>query len=82
MKESDFDNLDIQEKGIVVFDKGEFIAVREYYNHRVCLYSLPGFFVEVHYSPDSNQITRIEKVNDEKTLSLYLSDIDLKKYLD
>ena len=44
-----FDDLDIQEKGIVVFDKGEFIAVREYYNHRVCLYSVAGFFDEVHY---------------------------------
>lgn len=65
MDSLNFDNLDIQEKGIVVFDKGEFIAVREYYNHRVCLYSVTGFFVEVHYSPDTNQIDKIEKVNDE-----------------
>lgn len=30
MDSINFDNLDIQEKGIVVFDKEEFIAVREY----------------------------------------------------
>ena len=62
MDSNNFDNLDIQEKGIVVFDKGEFIAVREYYNHRVCLYSVTGFFVEVHYAPESNQITKIDKI--------------------
>ena len=57
---------------------GLFAGNRVYYNHRVNLYSLSGFFVEVHYNLEGNQIENIETVPKQKVLKLYLKKIELK----
>ena len=67
-----FRNLDIDRKGEYVFQEGEYIGLREYYNHRINLYSLFDFFVEVWYFPAENKIEKIEVMESEKTLDLYI----------
>jgi len=56
---------------------GLFAGNRVYYNHRVNLYSLSGFFVEVHYNLEGNQIENIETVTKDNVLKLYLDRINL-----
>ena len=75
-----FRQLSITQKGEYVFQEGDYIGLREYYNHRINLYSLFDFFVEVWYSPDRNEIEKIEVLESEKTLDLYIDKmIELDK---
>ena len=57
---------------------GLFAGNRVYYNHRVNLYSLSGFFVEVHYNLEGNQIENIETVPKDNVLKFYLDRVNLK----
>ena len=80
-----FKKLSIYLKGEYVFQEGKYIGVREYYNHSINLYSLNDFFVEVWYSPTENKIEKIEVLESEKTLDLYIDkmnelDSDLKLF--
>ena len=80
MNQNKFDNSEFQQRSICLFQEGEFISNRTYYNHIVTLYSLNGYFVEVHYEPDSNTIDLIESVRDEKVLERYLDNISIPKF--
>jgi len=73
---SKFNQLSINLKGEYVFQDGEYIAMREYYNHRINLYSLNDFFVEVWYSPGENKIEKIEVLESENTLDLYIDNMN------
>ena len=76
-----FQRLPFKKKGELVFKEGEYVAVRSYYNYKVQLYSLYGFFVEVWYHPENNAIDKVELLESEKALNLYLADIDLESLL-
>ena len=76
-----FQDLPLDKKGDVLFSNGDYIAVRSCDNHKVQLYSLYGFYVEVWYNAATNSIDKIEVLESEKTLSLFLSDIDLETLL-
>ena len=71
-----FRQLSIKQKGEYVFQEGEYIGLREYYNHRINLYSLSDFFVEVRYFPAENKIEKIEILESEKTLDLYIDKMN------
>ena len=68
--------LSITQKGEYVFKEGGYIGLREYYNYRINLYSLFDFFVEVWYSPGRNEIEKIEVMESEKTLDLYIDKMN------
>ena len=74
---SKFGKLDIDSKGEYVFQEGSYIGVRSYYNHLINLHSLYDFFVEVWYSPGKNEIQEIEAVQSEKTLDLYINEMNM-----
>jgi len=77
-----FRQLSITQKGEYVFQEGKYIGFRKYYNHRINLYSLSDFFVEVWYIPAENKIEKIEVLESEKTLDLYIDKmIELDKEL-
>jgi hypothetical protein len=74
-----FNQVDIHGKMNLVNDYGEFILTRfDYYKQNINLYSLPGFHVEIYYSPSENKIVKIESVNDNRSLDKYLPYIELK----
>jgi len=60
---------------------GRYIAQRVSYNHKISLYALHSFYVEAHYLPNENQVNRIESVNNETVLTLYVPDIELEDLL-
>ena len=81
MTKTEFQELSFDQKGIV-FAEGKYIAAREYYNHKINLYSLYDFFVEVWYFPPENRITDIKAVTNDKTLDIYIdSRLKLNGYL-
>ena len=68
MKLSEFKQLSLSAKGEIVFQEGKFIKSREYYNQRLCLYSLEEFFAEVWYEPGNNQIHRIDGLGESSKI--------------
>lgn len=61
----------------LIFEKGKHIGVRQYYNYFINLYLLEDTFYELWYFRESNEIEKIEKLDDEKKLNLYI-DAELK----
>ncbi len=59
-----------------MFQEGQYLGIREYYNYSINLYSLYDYFVEVWYSPTENKIEKIELLKDEKTLDLYIDKMN------
>ena len=76
--ETEFTKLDLNSKFELLSNKGLFVGNRVYYNHRVNLYSVNGYFVEVHYSPEANEIDAIDVVDAERVINGYQNRITLK----
>lgn len=72
-----FNIIDLHDKALFVWENGEYLSTREYYSMKVNLYALPGFLVEVFYSPYLNKIQRIEIVEDPKRLAKHLENIQI-----
>jgi len=71
-----FKELAMIQKGELVFQEGQYIGMREHYNYSINLYSLYDFFVAVLYSPTKNRIEKIEVLESEKTLDLYIDKMN------
>lgn len=74
----EFNKLDLELKMEAINKKAQYAGNRVYYNHRVNLYTLNGFFVEVHYNPEGNNIEKIEAVTDQQVTKAYQNRINLK----
>lgn len=79
MKKEVFNKLDINDRANLVWDKGEFVGHRDYYNHRIALYALPQLFVEVWIF--NGKIEKVETIEDTKTLQQYVNAEELLKLL-
>ena len=79
MTKEQFNQLDLQDKGDVLFKQGEYASHRTYYNQKLVLYRLFDFWVEVSIDEieEPPKITTIEVLSDEKKLRLYTDGIDL-----
>jgi len=62
----------------LINEYGVFVANRIYYNHKVNLYSLNQFFVEVHLTINGDEIDQILSVNDSYVFNAYHKRINLK----
>ena len=69
--ETEFNSLSKKNQFELLNNYGLFAGNRQYYNHRVNLYSIHKFFVEVHYLPQENKIDFIEVVEFRKVIKLY-----------
>lgn len=59
-----------------ILTKAKYIGVRQYYNYYVNLYLLDDAFYEVWYFRETNQVEKIEPLNDEKKLDLYIQNMN------
>jgi hypothetical protein len=75
-----FNNFSISEKFDLINQQGKYLGVREYYNHTINLYLVEETFIEVWYFPAENKIEKIEILDDEKKLDLFIDSMNqLKK---
>ncbi|NQU32036.1 MAG: hypothetical protein HQ521_02280 [Bacteroidetes bacterium] len=56
----------------LISNEGKYIGVRSYYNYTINLYLLEDTFYELWYFRPTNVIERIDILEDEKTLNLYI----------
>lgn len=73
-----FNNFDLNGRAFLTWEHGEFILAREYYGKKVSLYSLPGFYVEVAFNPQTFIIERVESTTE---INKFLPFIELEKIL-
>lgn len=74
--------LSISQQFEFISNEGKYIGVRSYYNYTINLYLLRDTFYELWYFRDENRIEKIEKLDDEKKLDLYISNMNKLNKLD
>lgn len=70
----DFEHLTDHEKAEAVW-RGTFLADREDAGHKLQLYSLDSFYVEVSYCPEENRITAFRAFTQTQQLAPYLAQV-------
>ena len=68
-----FGKLTISQKYEYISENGKYIGVREYYNYFINLYLVEGVFYELWYFRPTNKIEKIEILEDQKKLDLFIS---------
>lgn len=68
----DFNFLNLNEQGDIVF-KGDFLVERIEGGCRIALYRVKGFYVEVYYDTDRNEIERVEAFKSNERLVPYIA---------
>lgn len=71
MTTTEFERLSINEQAEYVWSH-QLLDIRMDLQHRILLYSLPDFYVEVDYHAKENRIVRIKAFRDIRKLSPYL----------
>ena len=82
MNNSDFTKLSIEKRLEILKDQGDFIGSRSLTSHRVYLYAVNNFFVEMYVLSSLNQIQWIEVQTNKQILAEYTRNIDLKDLLE
>jgi hypothetical protein len=78
MNNSEFIGLSLQKRLEILQEQGDFIGARTIPSHRVYLYAVHSFFVELYVLSSLNQIQWIEVQTNKQILAEYTKDIDLK----
>lgn len=72
MLPNDFNETPLNERAKYLWDNGMFLEfISEYYNHKVALYSLHNYYVEVYINSLTDEIELIQAIPNE----------DLQKFL-
>jgi hypothetical protein len=71
--------MNLSEKYELISKEGKYIGVRFYYNYAINLYLHDDVFYEVWYFQPTNEIEKIEVLNDEKKLDLYINQMNKPK---
>jgi hypothetical protein len=81
MNHYQFNSIPSDQRAEYVWKQGTFLTFRYYLGCTVALYYIPGFFAEVWYSPEDNQIALVHGFDDKGLLEPYLEMIELKHLL-
>ena len=73
---SNFIDSTLEERIDLVCYKGTYVGVRKYYGYFINLYVFEDTFFEVFYSLEGNVIEKVEILDDDKKLNLYISYIN------
>lgn len=78
----EFTNMSLNKRYAIIKEQGEYVGVRQLGNHRVHLYAVSNFFVEMWILFCINEIRWIEIQRNQSILNEYAEHIDLKKDLE
>ena len=81
ISKSEFRKLSLEKRYILLKTNGEHIAARMQGVHRIHLFGISGFFVEVWIVISLNQVHWIEIQENQSILADYASLVDMKKEL-
>jgi hypothetical protein len=81
ISKSEFRKLTLTERYKILKKEGEHIAVRVQGVHRIHLFGISGFYVEVWIVIALNQVHWIELQENQSVLADYAAQVDVKKEL-
>ena len=81
ISKSEFRKLSIEKRYMLLKTNGEHIAARMQGVHRIHLFGISGFFVEVWIVISLNQVHWIEIQENQSVLADYASPVNVKKEL-
>jgi hypothetical protein len=73
----EYNQLSKDEQGTVLWSQGRFLVNRATTSHKINLYALDRFYVEVWLKDGGNEIDRIRSFSSSNQLEPYLSLIDI-----
>ncbi len=76
-----FNTLDFDEKAWHVWHHATFLIVRQNKSHRVNLYHLNNYYIQLWYDVKQNRIERIAATYSKRVVEPYLRLIEVKKFL-
>ena len=76
-----FNTLDETEQHNAVWNHGVMVGDRVEGEHRVILYQLFSFYVELYYHVKMNVLLRLCSFSNTESLDVYLDQIDLKSLI-
>lgn len=82
MQKSNFYNMSISSRTQYIWLYGSYTMSRDFHDYTIALYELGGFFVEVWYSEIIDEVEKIEILEDEQRLDLYLPYIDISNLIE
>ncbi len=71
MNKQFFDGLNLSAKAEILFEEGRVISDRNEAEHRITLYQLYSFFVEVYCDLNFTMIEKVKLVTSEEALKAY-----------
>ncbi|MGE0770689.1 MAG: hypothetical protein AB7K37_03170 [Cyclobacteriaceae bacterium] len=78
----DFSELSKEQKINRLYREGSFVVSIRYYSHKVNLYLLGSFYVEVFYNPRRDCVEKITRLDTSHTrMKFYFDQIKLPKEL-
>lgn len=69
-----FSDLPMPEKLRLLYGRGDFIVSIWYYKHKINLYLLNGYYVEVFYDPKSDKIKKAEPLDESHSRMKFYAD--------
>ncbi len=69
-----FSLLSMGEKLRLLYGKGDFIVSIWYYKHKINLYLVNGYFVEVFYNPKIDRIQKVEPLDSRHSRMKFYAD--------
>ena len=79
MYKEEFIKLTIAEKTEFLWNYGEIVSEKVYYECNISLFLLENYYVEVFFNRDLNEIVSIEIQENKQILYEYVKDLDLKE---
>lgn len=81
MQKSNFYDMSTSSRTQYIWLYGSYTMSRDFLNYTIALYELGGFFVEVWYSEEMDEVEKIEILEDDYQLDFYLPYIDISNLL-
>ncbi len=79
MAKDDFVKLTIPQKVELLWNEGEIISEKAYYDCNITLFLLDSFYVEVFLNREENEVVSIEIQENAQILYSYATDVSLKE---
>ncbi len=79
MDKEEFIKLNIAEKIETLWNDGDVISEKTYYECNISLFLLGNYYVEVFFNRDINEVVSIEIQENKQILYEYVKNLDLKE---
>jgi len=79
MHKEEFKKLNLAQKTEALWNNGEFISEKAYYEYNISLFLLESFYVEIFFDREEREIASVAVQEDTQILFGYVKDLSLNE---